>query len=100
MIDYIPPDVPSAVVKYVDEHSKPPSFAKYRGFIYFMPWNDKEVYLMYWGDGKPREMGLPFPILYDCQKSRSMTKEERHEFMRIWPQHINDVERPHACSKD
>lgn len=100
MIDYIPPDIPPAIVKYADEHSKNPPYAIKRWFMYYTAWNNKEVYLMFWDFDKTRCMGQPIPLLYDCQNVRRLNLEEYKEFRKIMPQYLNVSERPHLCNKD
>ena len=94
MIDYIPPDIPPAIVEYADEHSKNPSDAIRRWFMYYTAWNNKEVYLMFWNFQEPRDVGLPIPLLYDCQNVRKLNIDEYKQFRKIMPLYINVSERP------
>lgn len=76
MIDYVPNDIPKAIIKFADENLHAPDGAKVRWFRYLKEWNGLELYAMDWSYNEPLNTGLPQLLIYDCHDARRATKEE------------------------
>ena len=112
MIDYIPQDIPPAIVKYADEHYKKPEDATGKYYKFLCTWKGNlEVYIATWRykslgpdkRGQPilRPTGLPTVLLYDCHDVRRPTLEETwdiHFFMPMY--YIQSKKAEHICHRD
>ena len=113
MIDYIPPDIPPAIVKFADEHyKKPPEDAVGKYYKFLCVWKGNfEIYIMKWRykslgldeTGQPilRYTGLPTIFLYDCHDIKKPTLEEIrdiHYFMHRYTS--GNLQSEHLCHRD
>lgn len=103
MIDYIPPDIPPAVVKYADENYKMPNNAIRRWFKYLTHINNVELYAMDWDYSEPRLSGYANIFIYDCHDVHKITKQEWQdmEFGYLYPKYLSQYKlEEHICHKD
>ena len=112
MIDYIPPDIPPAIIKYADEHFKKPEKATGRWFKYLTIWKGNlEVYITDWKykkeynpkTGHPIEhvTGLPYVLIYDCHDVRRPTLEETRDIHFFIPAYsAKNLRIEHLCHSD
>ena len=101
MIDYIPPDIPPAIVKYADEHYKKPEDAERRWFKYLTIWNNQELYAMNWSYEQPLIIGDPFVFAYDCHEVRRLTKNEVKETHFLVTKYLTSyAKEEHMCHRD
>ena len=103
MIDYIPPDIPPAIVKYADEKYKKPKEAKSRWFHYLTHINNVELYAMDWNYDTARFTGYPFIFVYDCHNVHRITKQEwlDMDISIIYPKYISQyAKEEHLCHKN
>ena len=101
MIDYIPPDIPPAIVKFADEHYKKPPEATRRWFKYLTVWNDQELYAMDWSYNETLQTGYPFIFVYDCHDARMLKKEEWQNAYFIITKYLTSyTKEEHLCHRD
>lgn len=114
MIDYIPPDIPPAIIKYADEHYKhPPEDAIGRKFKYLTVWKGNlELYNIDWSykslgndprTGQPimRQIGLPSVYIYDCHDVRRPTIPEIHDIHFFMGKYfVRNLQSEHICHRD
>ena len=112
MIDYIPPDIPPAIVKYADEHYKKPEDAVSRVFKYLTVWKGNlELYITDWrykslgndprtGEPIMRIVGLPTVLVYDCKDVRRPILEEMRDIYYFLPIYLKNINSEHICHRD
>ena len=103
MIDYIPPDIPPAIIEFANEKYKNPSNAIGRWFKYLTHINNVELYAMNWNYNEPRVTGYPFIFVYDCHEVHRITKQEWQDmdFAYIYPKYISQYAREeHLCHRN
>ena len=115
MIDYIPPDIPPAVVEFVHNHNKNlPEEVTGHWFKYLTVWKGNiEVYATQFnfkplppdpktGEKQFRIIGLPTILLYDCHDVRRPTLNEQHDISWFMPKYIvsSKIKSEHLCHRD
>ena len=115
MIDYIPPDIPPAIVEYEhNRHSNLPKDVSGYWFKYMTVWKGNlELYfadLAYnplepdpkTGESQYRKIGLPNVLIYDCHDVRRPTITEIHDIHWFMPKYITQgsVKSEHLCHRD
>ena len=103
MIDYIPPDIPPAIVKFADENYKNPIDAIGRWFQYLTHVNNVELYAMSWNYNESRKTGYPQILVYNCHDVHRTTKQEWQDLnlSLIYPKYISQYTREeHICHRD
>jgi hypothetical protein len=102
MIDYIPADIPKAVVKYADEHiNKPENLAK-RKFRYVCEWKGLELYFMYYVIKGDDSIYSSHVIPYDCHEVVKIKNKNNQYDMRLAAtEHIGKYTlAEHVCHRD
>ena len=113
MIDYIPPDIPPAVVQFADEKYRKPNNAT-RWIRYMTIYKGNlEVYATKWNEPRPEFdpktgertfylTGLPSIIIYDCHTARKPTMEEVWDIDWFMPKYLYNakIKSEHLCHRD
>ena len=81
MIDYVPPDVPQAVVEFAKKYHPPTNYSTGQEFRYITVVDGEELYSVRNKYGDKFPSGQYIPILYDCNSARQASSRE--EFGKI-----------------
>lgn len=101
MIDYIPPDIPKAVVEFVDKNFFKQPDLKGKIIKYLTTYNGKELYALAWVYYSYTNSGRIQLLVYDCHDARRATLEEERDFSLLMPKYLSGfVKQEHLCHRD
>ena len=111
--DFIPSDIPPAVVEYAHNHNKNlPEEITGLGFKYLTVWKGNlEVYAADFiykplppdpktGEKQFWKVGLPNVLIYDCRSVRKPTIKEYYDISWFLPKYLRYTQSEHICHRD
>lgn len=99
----IPPDIPKAVVQYVETQfpNKPDEYCTKRWYRYLTAWNGYELYTTGWKRTAPVYCSYPTVIMYDCHTARRQTRQEALDTRYLITKYISTyAKEEHLCHRD